>query len=86
MSEFEDLVDAHYQAPYRFTMSLTRDAAMIGALALIQPPADLRGRILAAMDRREDVSGNLPQRDRSAQARLTVLSTGKSAGAFLIGT
>jgi RNA polymerase sigma-70 factor (ECF subfamily) len=27
MSEFEDLVDAHYQALYRFAMSLTRDAA-----------------------------------------------------------
>jgi RNA polymerase sigma-70 factor (ECF subfamily) len=27
MSEFEELVDAHYQALYRFAMSLTRDAA-----------------------------------------------------------
>jgi RNA polymerase sigma-70 factor (ECF subfamily) len=27
MSEFEQLVDAHYQALYRFAMSLTRDAA-----------------------------------------------------------
>jgi RNA polymerase sigma-70 factor (ECF subfamily) len=27
MSEFEDLVDAHYQALYRFAMSMTRDAA-----------------------------------------------------------
>lgn len=27
MSEFEELVDAHYQALYRFAMSLTRDGA-----------------------------------------------------------
>jgi RNA polymerase sigma factor (sigma-70 family) len=27
MSEFEELVDAHYQALYRFAMSLSRDAA-----------------------------------------------------------
>jgi RNA polymerase sigma-70 factor (ECF subfamily) len=32
MSEFEELVDAHYQALYRFGMSLTRDANMAADL------------------------------------------------------
>lgn len=32
MSEFEELVDAHYQALYRFGMSLTRDANMASDL------------------------------------------------------
>ena len=32
MSEFEDLVDAHYQALFRFGVSLTRDAGMAADL------------------------------------------------------
>jgi hypothetical protein len=60
----------------------TRDAAMIGALASIQPPADLRGRILTAMDRSNTVA--FPRRSLWRRMALPLAAAAGVAFAFLL--
>ncbi len=60
----------------------SRDAAMIGALASIQPPADLRGRILAAMDRSTTVA--FPKRSLWRRVALPLAAAAGVAFAFFL--
>jgi hypothetical protein len=59
-----------------------RDAAMIGALASIQPPADLRGRILAAMNRSTTVA--FPRRSLWRRVALPLSAAAGVALAFFL--
>jgi hypothetical protein len=59
-----------------------RDAAMIGALASIQPPADLRGRILTAMERSHPVA--FPKRSLWRRVALPLAAAAGIAFAFLL--
>ena len=60
----------------------TRDAAMIGALASIQPPADLRGKILAAMDRSTTIA--FPRRSLWRRVALPLSAAAGVALAFFL--
>jgi hypothetical protein len=59
------------------------DASMIGALAAIQPPADLRGRILAAMDR-SSATVAFPPRSKWRRVALPMAAAAGVAFAFFL--
>lgn len=60
-----------------------RDASMIGALASIQPPADLRGRILTAMDR-SSTTVAFPRRSLWRRMALPLAAAAGVAFAFIL--